>query len=121
MYERGDRPSRPAIGRWADQTEPDRREIAADPRKPKITPHKTALFEVPICFFVNYISIYVVITRADKKTIRRYSGGGYHLFYELFLRFIKDSTIFACLNEIARENDYVNYCSGGSFPLNVFQ
>ena len=36
------------MGRWADQTEPDRREIAADPRKPKITPHKTALFEVPI-------------------------------------------------------------------------
>ena len=35
------------MGRWADQTEPDRREIAADPRKPKITPHKTALFEVP--------------------------------------------------------------------------
>ena len=28
--------------------EPDRREIAADPRKPKITPHKTALFEVPL-------------------------------------------------------------------------
>ena len=39
-------------GVWADQTEPDRREIAADPRKPKITPHKTALFEVPINVFV---------------------------------------------------------------------
>ena len=36
------------MGRWADQTEPDRCEIAADPRKPKITPHKTALFKVPI-------------------------------------------------------------------------